>query len=290
MSDSLSVLLSARDGRRKIVNQLLLGALFLAALSAVAPLVNIFIFVIRKGAPALTWEFLTSLPQPVGEAGGGMGNAILGTIILVSLASAIGVPLGVAAGVYMAEYSYSKLSRWLRFGVDLLTSVPSIIVGLFAYAMVVLPMKHFSAYAGGFALAVIMIPTVARTTEELLKLVPTHLREAGLALGIPRWKVTLQVTLRTAWGGILTGIMLALARAAGETAPLLITALNNKFWPKSLDQPISSVPVQIYTYAISPFEEWHQQAWAGAFLLVAMVFALNLTTRLLMSRSPVSKE
>ncbi len=290
MSDSLSVLLSKRDGRRKIVNQLLLGALFLAALSAVAPLVNIFIFVIRKGAPALTWEFLTSLPQPVGEAGGGMGNAILGTIILVSLASAIGVPLGVAAGVYMAEYSYSKLSRWLRFGVDLLTSVPSIIVGLFAYAMVVLPMKRFSAHAGGFALAVIMIPTVARTTEELLKLVPTHLREAGLALGIPRWKVTLQVTLRTAWGGIMTGIMLALARAAGETAPLLITALNNKFWPKSLDQPISSVPVQIYTYAISPFEEWHQQAWAGAFLLVALVFALNLTTRLLMSRTPVSKD
>ena len=290
MSDSLSILLSKRDGRRKVVNQLLLGALFLAALSAVAPLVNIFIFVIRKGAPALTWEFLTSLPQPVGEAGGGMGNAILGTIILVSLASAIGVPLGVAAGVYMAEYSYSKLSRWLRFGVDLLTSVPSIIVGLFAYAMVVLPMKRFSAHAGGFALAVIMIPTVARTTEELLKLVPTHLREAGLALGIPRWKVTLQVTLRTAWGGIMTGIMLALARAAGETAPLLITALNNKFWPRSLDQPISSVPVQIYTYAISPFEEWHQQAWAGAFLLVALVFALNLTTRLLMSRTPVSKD
>ena len=290
MSDSLSILLSKRDGRRKVVNQLLLGALFLAALSAVAPLVNIFIFVIRKGAPALTWEFLTSLPQPVGETGGGMGNAILGTIILVSLASAIGVPLGVAAGVYMAEYSYSKLSRWLRFGVDLLTSVPSIIVGLFAYAMVVLPMKRFSAHAGGFALAVIMIPTVARTTEELLKLVPTHLREAGLALGIPRWKVTLQVTLRTAWGGIMTGIMLALARAAGETAPLLITALNNKFWPRSLDQPISSVPVQIYTYAISPFEEWHQQAWAGAFLLVALVFALNLTTRLLMSRAPVSKD
>jgi phosphate transport system permease protein len=290
VSDSLSILLSKRDGRRKVVNQLLLGALFLAALSAVAPLVNIFIFVIRKGAPALTWEFLTSLPQPVGETGGGMGNAILGTIILVSLASAIGVPLGVAAGVYMAEYSYSKLSRWLRFGVDLLTSVPSIIVGLFAYAMVVLPMKRFSAHAGGFALAVIMIPTVARTTEELLKLVPTHLREAGLALGIPRWKVTLQVTLRTAWGGIMTGIMLALARAAGETAPLLITALNNKFWPRSLDQPISSVPVQIYTYAISPFEEWHQQAWAGAFLLVALVFALNLTTRLLMSRTPVSKD
>ena len=290
MSDSLSILLSKRDGRRKVVNQLLLGALFLAALSAVAPLVNIFIFVIRKGAPALTWEFLTSLPQPVGETGGGMGNAILGTIILVSLASAIGVPLGVAAGVYMAEYSYSKLSRWRRFGVDLLTSVPSIIVGLFAYAMVVLPMKRFSAHAGGFALAVIMIPTVARTTEELLKLVPTHLREAGLALGIPRWKVTLQVTLRTAWGGIMTGIMLALARAAGETAPLLITALNNKFWPRSLDQPISSVPVQIYTYAISPFEEWHQQAWAGAFLLVALVFALNLTTRLLMSRTPVSKD
>ena len=151
-------------------------------------------------------------------------------------------------------------------------------------------MKRFSAHAGGFALAVIMIPTVARTTEELLKLVPTHLREAGLALGIPRWKVTLQVTLRTAWGGIMTGIMLALARAAGETAPLLITALNNKFWPRSLDQPISSVPVQIYTYAISPFEEWHQQAWAGAFLLVALVFALNLTTRLLMSRTPVSKD
>jgi phosphate transport system permease protein len=284
MSRIPTEMLAAHDLRRKVINLAMMAVLFLAAIAAIAPLLNIFVYVLRQGAPALNWEFITSLPKPVGEVGGGMGNAILGTILLISLASALGVPLGVAAGVYMAEYSYSKLSKSLRFATDLLTSIPSIIVGLFAYAVLVIPMKHFSAYAGGFALAVIMVPTIARTTEELLKLVPTHIREAGLALGIPRWKVTLRVVLRGSLGGITTGIMLAVARAAGETAPLLITALNNKYWPRGLDQPISSIPVQIYTYAISPFEDWHRQAWAGAFLLVAFVFVLNLLTRLMMRK------
>jgi phosphate transport system permease protein len=219
-----------------------------------------------------------------------MANAIVGTGILVALASLIGIPVGIGAGVYLAEYGRGKLATLLRFAIDLLASVPSIIVGLFAYAMLVVPLKRFSALAGACALAVIMIPIVARTTEELLRLVPQHIREAGLGLGIPRWKVILRIVLRGSLGGIATGVMLAIARAAGETAPLLFTALNNQFWSHRLDEPIASLPMQIYTYAISPYDEWHRQAWGGALLLMIFVLGLNLGTRAILRRQPATKD
>ncbi|MFL5813532.1 MAG: phosphate ABC transporter permease PstA, partial [Bdellovibrionia bacterium] len=245
-------LLAAHDFRRKVKNHVMRAVLLVAAFIAIAPLVSVFVYVIHQGFPALSVEFFTQLPKPVGESGGGMANAMLGSLIMIVLAALVGIPAGIAGGVYLSEYGTGKLAHALRFSIDMLASIPSIIVGLFAYAMIVLPMKRFSALAGGLALAIIMIPTVARTTEELLKLVPIHLREAGLALGIPRWKVTVRVVLRGALGGIMTGVMLAVARAGGETAPLLFTALNSQFWFKGLDQPVASLPVQIYNYAISP--------------------------------------
>jgi phosphate transport system permease protein len=283
-------LLAAHDFHRKVVNHLMRAILFLAALVAIAPLLSVFAYVIRQGFPALNLDFFLELPKPVGVSGGGMANAILGSTVMIALAAAVGIPLGIGGGVYLSEYGTGKLATTLRFSIDLLASVPSIIVGLFAYAMLVLPMKRFSALAGGMALAVIMIPTVARTTESLLKLVPVHIREAGLALGIPRWRVTLRVVLRGAMGGIMTGVMLAVARAAGETAPLLLTALNSQFWFKGVDQPVSSLPVQIYNYAISPYEDWHRQAWAAALILVLFVFTLNIFTRLLIRRQPAIKD
>jgi phosphate transport system permease protein len=202
--------------------------------------------------------------------------------MLITIASAIGIPWGVGTGIYLSEYGKGKLGTLVRFSADVLSSVPSIVIGLFAYALIVIPMKRFSALAGGAALGIIMIPTVARTTEELLKLVPVHIREAGLALGLPRWKVILRIILRGAKNGIVTGIILALARISGETAPLIFTALNNRFWSFALDQPTASLPVQIYSYAVSPYEEWHKQAWAGAFLLLIVVFLLNAITRILL--------
>lgn len=271
--------LSLRDFRRKFRNRLMCTLLFLMGVCAVVPLLSVFAYVIQQGGSSLNWDFFTQLPKPVGELGGGMANALFGTALLVAMASLVGVPWGIAAGVYLAEYGNGKLAQVLRFTTDLMTSIPSIIVGLFAYAMIVLPMKRFSAHAGAFALAVIMIPVVARTTEELLRLVPNHIREAGLALGIPRWRVTLRIVLRGSLGGITTGIMLAVARVAGETAPLLFTAFSNRFWSRGLDQPIASLPVQIYTYAISPYEDWHRQAWAGSLVLVLFVFVLNLSVR-----------
>ena len=276
--------LALRDFRRKLVNVFMVAVLFMMALIAVVPLVNIFVYVARQGWPALNHNFITQLPKPVGETGGGMANALVGTMILVGLASLIGVPIGVGTGIYLSEYGRGKFPATLRFIIDLMTSIPSIIIGLFVYVLLVIPMKGFSAYAGGVSLAIIMIPTIARTTEELLRLVPQHIREAGLALGIPRWKVTLRIVVRGSVGGIMTGVMLAIARAAGETAPLLLTALNNRFWATSLKEPISSLSVQIYTYAISPFDDWHHQAWAAALLLVGFVFVLNLTTRLALRR------
>jgi phosphate transport system permease protein len=209
-----------------------------------------------------------------------MANACVGTLLLVGLASLIGIPWGIATAIYLSEYGHGKFGAFVRFCVDLLASIPSIIIGLFAYAVIVVPTKHFSAYAGGVALGILMIPTVARSSEELLRLVPQHIREAGLALGLPRWKVTLRIVLRGSLGGIATGVILAVARVAGETAPLLFTALNNRFWSVSMDQPIASLPVQIYTYAISPYDDWHRQAWAGAFVLVFLVFSVNLVTRI----------
>jgi phosphate transport system permease protein len=254
------------------------------AVLAIAPLLSVFIYVLRQGYPALNWDFFAKMPTPVGEAGGGFANALMGSAILIGLASLAGIPWGMLTGLYLAEFGRGKFGSFVRFMIDILASVPSIIVGLFAYAMLVKPMHHFSSLAGGAALAVLMIPTVARTTEELLKLVPMHVREAGLALGIPRWKVTLFIVLRGSLGGILTGVMLAIARVAGETAPLLFTALSNRFWSTSLTEPIASLPVQIYNYAISPFEDWHRQAWAAAFVLVVFVLGLNLVTRLVLRR------
>lgn len=282
--------LAAHDSRRKLKNHLMRLVLFGAAVLAILPLISVFIYVILQGLPALNAGFFVHLPKPVGEAGGGMANAILGTLILIVLASAAGIPLGIGIGLYLSEYGHGRIARVLRFSTDILASVPSIIVGLFAYAVVVVPLHRPSGLAGGAALAIMMVPIVARTTEELLRLVPGHIREAGLALGLPRWKVILHVVLRGSVGGIMTGIMLGVARAAGETAPLLFTVGISQFWPQRLDLPLASLPVQIYTYAISPYEDWHRQAWAGALILVVFVLILNLVSRLMIGRQPVAKD
>ncbi len=253
---------------------------YVAAGVTIIPLVYIFFYTTAQGFSSLNPAFFTGLPAPVGEEGGGMANAIVGTLILVGLGSVIGIPVGVLAGVYVSEYSGGIFANVVKFVTDVLSGVPSIIIGIFAYGVIVLPMGQFSAYAGGFALGILMIPTITRTTEEMLRLVPKNLREASLALGVSRWKTTVRVVLKTASAGIITGILLAIARAAGETAPLLFTAFGNRFWSDSLDQPIASLPVQIFSYAISPYEDWHRQAWAGAFVLIALVFVVNLLVRL----------
>jgi phosphate transport system permease protein len=251
----------------------------LSVLIALIPLVLIFYRTMVLGASALNWDFFTKLPTPVGETGGGLANAIVGTLILVGLGCCLSLPVGVMAGIYLSEYGENWFGRTVRFLTDVLNGVPSIVTGVVAYTLVVLPMKHFSAYAGGVALGILMIPTITRTTEEILKTVPHTLREAALALGIPQWKTSLQIVLRTAMGGVVTGIMLAIARAAGETAPLLFTALNNRFWHTSLGQPIASLTVFIYNYAVSPFEDWIAQAWAGAFVLMMLILILSIAVR-----------
>ncbi len=267
--------------KRKLLDSALRGACIAATAIAVVPLVSVLAYVTAKGFAGVSLSFLTELPRPVGDAGGGFGNAILGSLLLVGLACALAVPVGVLAGVYLAEMGNNRFGQAVRFSADVMSGVPSIAVGIFVYTLVVLSMRRFSALAGGIALAIIMLPTIMRTTEELVKLVPDSLREAGLALGVPRWRVTLRVVLRTGAPGIATGVMLAVARAAGETAPLLFTAFNNRFWSASLTRPIGSLPVQIYSYAVSPFEEWHQQAWAAALVLVTVVLVLNVGARLL---------
>ena len=275
--------------RRHLTSLFMKWALVGAGVLALFPLFCVFGYVLMKGLPSLDLKFFTALPAPVGEVGGGMANALAGTGILALLASLLGIPWGIVIGTYLAEYGKGRLADVVRLGVDLLASVPSIVVGLFVYTTVVLPMKRFSAFAGALALGVLMVPTVARTTEELLKLIPDHIREAGLALGLPRWKVILRIVLRGAMGAIATGVVLSLARVAGETAPLLFTAFGNQFWHRGLDQPIASLPVQIYTYAISPYDDWHRQAWAGAFVLVVAILVLNLVTRSLLKRKDVAQ-
>jgi phosphate transport system permease protein len=240
--------------------------------------------VLYQGLPSLNYSFFTELPKPVGEVGGGMANALLGTLTLLVISSCIGVPWGIAVGTYLSEYGRGKRAAVVRFSADMLSSIPSIIIGLFVYAIVVIYMKRFSAVAGGLALGILMVPTIARTTEEILKLVPQHLREAGLALGLPRWKVILRIILRGSRSSIITGVMLSAARVSGETAPLLFTAFNNRFWQSGLDQPISSLPVQIYTYALSPYDDWHKKAWAAALVLVLLVFSVNLFTRIVLGK------
>lgn len=271
--------LARADFRRTMLNRLMLSLLILGSLVAVLPFIFVLYYVIARGLAGLDLAFFTELPKPVGEAGGGLGNAVLGTLLLVGAGSAIGVPIGIASGIYLSEFKRTAFADLLRSSVELLAGVPSIILGIFAYAVLVVPMKGFSALAGALALSIILIPTVAKTTEEVLKLVPDHIREAGLALGLPRWKVILRIVVVGSRSGILTGVMLGVARISGESAPLLFTALNSQYWPKGLLQPISSLPVQIYTYAISPFDEWTQLAWTASMVLVFFVLAANLLMR-----------
>lgn len=265
---------------RKFKNRLMQAISLGCAVLVILPLVFVVYHVLKSGIGAINWDFFTKLPKPVGEAGGGMANAIVGTFELLGLASIIGVPAGVLGGVFLSEYS-SALNPWIRFGADVLNGVPSIIWGMVVYALLVLPMKGFSAWAGGLVLGMMMVPLIMRTTEEVLLLVPGGYREAALALGIPQWRTVLQIVLRTGLKGIITGVLLALARIAGETAPLLFTAFGNRFWNHSLSDPIAALPLNIFSYAISPYEEWHQQAWAGAFVLLLLIAAVNVTVRFL---------
>ncbi|MBI3181950.1 MAG: phosphate ABC transporter permease PstA [Myxococcales bacterium] len=273
-----------RYRRRSAIDRLAKAACVAAVLLALVPLASLLAYVAAKGVSGLSLSFFTGLPKPVGEPDGGMVNAVTGTLVLVGLACLFGVPPGVMAGIYLAEFGDNRFGKAVRFSADVLSGVPSIVVGIFVYTLLVLWMRGFSALAGGVALGIIMLPTVTRTTEELVRMVPDSLREAALALGVPRWKAIVRVVLRTAAPGILTGLMLAVARVAGETAPLLFTAFNNRFWSIDLSQPMASMPVQIFTYAVSPYEEWHRQAWAAALVLVAMVLALNAGARLLLHR------
>lgn len=265
---------------RKYCNYLMLGIFILTTILALIPLFGVLGYVIKNGFGALNFEFFTSLPKAMGMSGGGMANAIVGTLIMVAIASIIGIPVGILAAVYLTEYDrVSWLSTGVRFTTDVLTGIPSIIIGIVIYTALVLKMKHFSAIAGGLSLAIIMIPLIIRSTEEMLKLVPHTIREAGYALGIPKWRIIIRIVLPTAAKGIITGAMLAVARVAGETAPLLFTALGNQYWAHSLNEPIAALPVQIYQYATSPYKEWHQQAWAGSLVLIFMVLILNLIAR-----------
>jgi phosphate transport system permease protein len=273
-----------RGGARRTVSAIMTGLCGVAVVVALVPLGFVLFYIVSKGFSSLNANFFTKLPKPVGETGGGMANAIVGSIKLIGIASALAIPVGMTSGVYVAEYRGTRLGSAVRFAADVLNGIPSIVIGIFAYGLVVLPMRRFSAIAGGVALAIMMIPIVTRTTEELVLLVPRGLREGGLALGATRAKVTLTVIVPAALPGILTGILVAISRIAGETAPLLFTAFNNQFWTNRLDQPIASLPVQIFTFAISPYEDWHRQAWAGALVLVAMVFLFSLLARVVTRR------
>ncbi|MEI9953521.1 MAG: phosphate ABC transporter permease PstA [Pseudomonadota bacterium] len=273
--------MSSSYARRKFTDIFVRSACVVATVIALVPLVSVLYYVTSRGIGGINLEFFTELPKPVGESGGGMANALVGTLKLVFLACVFGIPPGVLAGVYLAEFGDSRFAKWVRFSADVMSGVPSITVGIFVYSLVVLQTKHFSAFAGGVALGVLMLPTVTRTTEELLKLVPESLREAALGLGLPKWRATLRVMLRTAAPGIATGVMLAVARVAGETAPLLFTAFSNPFWSSGLNEPTASLPVNIYNYAVSPYEEWHRQAWAAALVLLLLVLLLNVAARLL---------
>ncbi len=276
---TLSAIGPASAQRRRIMDRLMGWLCMGAILVAIAPLASVLGYVVLQGASALNWAFFTHLPAPVGEPGGGMANAMVGTLTLVALASCVGVPVGILGGLFLAEYGDGRLGWWIRFTADVLNGIPSIVIGVFVYAIVVVPMKRFSALAGGLALGVMMIPLVMRTTEEMVRLVPRSLREASLALGIPWWVTSLRVILRTATAGVITGVMLAVARIGGETAPLLFTAFNNQYWQTRLDQPIASLTVQLFNYAIAPYDDWHRQAWAAALVLMAITLSLNVVAR-----------
>jgi phosphate transport system permease protein len=257
----------------------------LSTLLVILPLVAIFVYLILKGASSLNLDFFTKVPAPVGETGGGMANAIVGSVTLLALASLIGVPIGIGGGVYLAEFGRgTKLANAIRFTADVLNGVPSIVMGLAAYSLIVVPQHHFSAFAGGVALGIMMIPTICRTTEEMLLMVPHAVREAALGLGVPNWRSVISITIKTASPGIITGCMLAFARVAGETAPLIFTALGNDFWSTSLNEPIAALPLQIYVYAISPYDDWHRLAWAGALVLIVLIVLAVSLVRFVTSR------
>jgi len=266
---------------RKAQNVFMQTLALACAVLVILPLLLVFFHLLSLGASSINWTFFTQLPKPVGEIGGGMANAIAGTFTLILLASLLGVPVGVLGGIFLSEYTHRRLNRWIRFTADVLNGVPSITWGMVVYALIVLPMKGFSTLAGGVVLGLMMIPLIMRTTEEVLQLVPNGYREAALALGIAQWRMITQIVVRTAMKGIVTGVLLAVARVAGETAPLLFTAFGNAYWTHHLTEPIAALPLQIFNYAISPYDDWHRQAWAGALVLILLVSAINLGVRTL---------
>lgn len=281
--------ISKMDRRRKFKSRLMICILMFAALLAAIPFIFITSYVCYRGFTAINLDFFTQLPAGPGQEGGGVGNALVGSLIMVLLATFLAVPWGIICGLYLSEYSHTKLATYLSFTIDLMTSVPSIVVGIFVYVIVVLSMGNFSGFAGACSLFVIMIPIIVRSTEEILKLVPVHLREAGLALGLPRWKVILRIVLPGVRSSLISGVMLSVARASGETAPLLFTSLANQYWSFKLSEPMAALPVQIYNFAISGFENLERQAWAGSLVLVLFVVATNLVTRLLFARKRTTK-
>ncbi|HEV3151399.1 MAG TPA: phosphate ABC transporter permease PstA [Acidobacteriaceae bacterium] len=270
---------------RRIKSGLVGGLAVLATIAVIVPLIAILLYLLKQGVTSLNWNFFTKIPVPAGESGGGMENAIVGSGVILALASLIGIPLGIGAGIYLAEYGRDRrMGNIVRFTADVLNGVPSIVMGIAIYALIVLPQKHFSAFAGGVVLGVMMVPTVTRTTEEMLRMVPHAIREAALGLGVPAWRSALTITLRTASAGIVTGCMLAFARVAGETAPLLFTAFGNAFQSTSLNEPIAALPLQIFVYAVSPYDEWHRLAWAGALVLIVLIIASVALVRYVVSR------
>ena len=264
---------------RKAKNHLMTALMLAATAAVLIPLGLIFCHIMKMGFSSLNLDFFTQIPKPPGETGGGMANGMLGSLVMIAMASLIGLPVGIFGAIYLAEYGGGRTSTAIRFAADVLSGTPSIITGMVAYTLLVVPMKGFSALAGAVALAMIMIPIVLRTTEEQLKMVPGSLREASLALGVPLWRTSLKVTLRSALSGVMTGILLAVARVAGETAPLLFTALGNQFWGEKLTEPMAAIPLQIFNFAIAPYEDWHRLAWAGALVLVTVMFSLSITAR-----------
>ena len=273
---------------RRFTDCLATSVAALTVVLVLLPLGAIFAYLVYRGIGSINWAFLTQTPEPVGEAGGGMANAIGGSVLILGIASLLGVPFGIGAGIYLAEYGRNRFGDIIRFTSDVLNGVPSIVIGIVAYSVVVLRQKHFSAVAGGFALAIMMVPTITRTTEEMLLLVPQSIREAAYGLGVPRWRTTLSITLRTATSGVITGVMLAFARVAGETAPLLFTAFGNQYWNLNVNQSTAALPLQIFTYAISPFDEWHRQAWAGALVLIVLIVGAVAAVRIAVRRGALA--
>ena len=274
---------------RRALDRVMTGVAILTVLLVLLPLVAIFAYLVYRGIGSINLAFLTQTPKPVGEPGGGMANAIIGSTVILGIASILGVPLGISAGIYLSEYGRNRFGDVVRFTSDVLNGVPSIVIGIVAYGIVVMRQKHFSALAGGVALAIMMVPTIARTTEQMLLLVPQSIREAAYGLGISRWRTTLSITLRSAASGVITGVMLAFARVAGETAPLLFTTLGNQFWNLKIDQPTAALSLQIYTYALSPFDDWHRQAWAGALVLIVLIVTAVTAVRLVVRGGMMAK-